>query len=239
MPDTLPTLVSNEFEMFRQLQQEHPQLFPKPDIAPHLYPVPFFGDIRRARILTVALNPSWTEFRPARQWLANLDAQALTTRLLHYFDLPFPECHTWFAPWENALLHLGCSYKQDAAHIDLSPYPTLRPREIHGTNDPRRSGIANLILENLDHFQRVLQFCQLVRLVVVIDYRFAFGADNLLSVFQTIHDRVGIVARHIVDVGHSPPVVRGNGPDDLADWLFENRHLLRRRLEDGEILRFD
>lgn len=237
MPDTLLTLVSNELELFRRLRQEQPQLFPEPDQAPHLYAVPFFGDIRRARILTVSLNPSWKEFLSARKWPANLDVPALTTRLLHYFDLPFPDCHTWFVQWEKALLYLGCSYEQDAAHIDLSPCPTWRPTDIQNMNDPRRAGIANLILGNLNRLEWVLKFCQRVKLLIVIDYTFTYGEGNSLSVFKTLHNHVGNVARHIVD-GQSPPVLRGSEPNELANWLFLNRHYLRRHLEKGENLNF-
>jgi hypothetical protein len=237
MPDALLSLVSNELGLFRELQHQQPQMFPNCNQAPHLYPIPFFGDIRRAKILTVSLNPSWTEFRPARQWLANLDAPALTTRLLHYFDLPFPRCHTWFAQWEKALLYLGCSYEQDAAHVDLSPCPTLRPIDIPDIHDPRRIKIAELVLGNLNHLECVLKFCESVKLLVVVDYAFQYGEGNTLGVFRTIQEHVGSVARLIID-SQSPPVLRGNGLADLGDWLFLNRHHLRRYLERGRNLNF-
>jgi len=234
MPDPIVQLVEDELAWFREVRQAHSQLFPGQD---GLYPIPFFGDIRRASTLSLSLNPSWKEFAPARRWLTGLDSAALATRLLHYFDLPFPECYPWFQQWEKALLYCGCSYERDAAHVDLSSCPTLRPTDIPN-GDPRRVALAELMGENAGHLLRVLRLCPRVRIVIVIDYEFVFGDGGHLGVFETFRNLVGNDPRLIVDEGNSPPVIRGNGPGTLPDWLFKNRHVVRERLENGEDLRF-
>jgi hypothetical protein len=74
--------------------------------------------------------------------------------------------------------------------------------------------------------------------VIVIDYEFGFGAGGHLGVFEAFRNLVGNDARFIVDEGKSPPVIRGEGPGTLPDWIYKNRHPIRRRLECGEELHF-
>src|SRR5439155_16863760 len=113
--------VANEMAIFNDVPGKAPHLFPN---GLNSYPIPFFGDIRRAEIVTVALNPAQNEFETGRQWPTNLDATSLTTRLLHYFDLPEPEPHPWFGDLEKALLYIECSYWRNSVHVDLLSFPT-------------------------------------------------------------------------------------------------------------------
>jgi hypothetical protein len=80
------------------------------------HPIPFFGPLPDARVVTIGRNPSAGEF-DHNEWPILLSAAALTERLLGYFEAP----HPWFLPWDRALAALGCTYRTDAAHLDLSP----------------------------------------------------------------------------------------------------------------------
>lgn len=91
----------------------------KPTVVTH--PIPFFGDILNARVITVGVNPSATEFN-GRGWPAAMSAEALTERLLGYFSR---SPHPWFDRWEAVLANIERSYRRDAAHVDLSPRATV------------------------------------------------------------------------------------------------------------------
>lgn len=89
------------------------------------HPIPFFGDLHAARILTVAVNPSSTEFESWRRWPDQLmDATELKEHLVSYFRSKKAPPHKWFREIETALQTIGCSYLKDAAHLDVSPRAT-------------------------------------------------------------------------------------------------------------------
>jgi hypothetical protein len=91
-------------------------------------PIPFFGDIEEAEILTAGVNPAASEFNKNRKW-PKMEAtpEFLEARLRNYFRSVDPAPHQWFAPWEETLKMLnGRSYKSHAAHLDLSPRATIR-----------------------------------------------------------------------------------------------------------------
>jgi hypothetical protein len=88
-------------------------------------PIPFFGDVLKARVLTVGVNPSSTEFVSTRQWRLPPEDSHLQERLLTYFTCKEAEPHEWFETWSICLDLLGMSYLGGvAAHIDISPRPT-------------------------------------------------------------------------------------------------------------------
>ena len=89
------------------------------------YPLPFFGDLENAEIITVGVNPSSTEFGPWRSWPNGFTAAQVTGRLFDYFKISNPKPHPAFAYSEEALNIVDCSYAWNAAHIDLSPRATL------------------------------------------------------------------------------------------------------------------
>jgi len=119
-------LVEKELAAFRELRLAYPSLFPSND---RLYPIPFFGDIRRAEVVTIALNPAHNEFAPDRLWPigagpGSLAPAALANRLLGYFHSPRIPPHKMFNKCQNGLSALDCSYRQNAAHFDIHSFPT-------------------------------------------------------------------------------------------------------------------
>ena len=96
------------------------------------YPIPFFGRVDVARVLTVGVNPSAGEFQN-RGWPSHVDGHYLTQRLLQYFERGSAHPHPWFRVWQSALRTLDISYLTgDAAHIDISPWATAAMSQ----NDP-------------------------------------------------------------------------------------------------------
>ncbi len=91
---------------------------------PNKNPIPFFGDLENAKILTLAVNPSATEFHEDRCWESEMDATKLSFRLVNYFRSWNPPPHGWFTSLETKLRLNGCSYFFNSAHIDLSPRAT-------------------------------------------------------------------------------------------------------------------
>jgi hypothetical protein len=98
-------------------------------------PIPFFGDIKNAKILTVGVNPSATEFKNLR-WPVEVSLSYLMDRLIKYFVSEQTKPDDWFDTWIEALKHLEASYQAGsdhlAAHIDLSP----RVTKSMGSADP-------------------------------------------------------------------------------------------------------
>jgi len=88
------------------------------------YPIPFFGRIDSATVLTVGTNPSSGEFEGNR-WPLDADARYVSERLLGYFEAG-PPAHPWFDAWRDALRWLDVSYRSGtAAHVDVSPRATI------------------------------------------------------------------------------------------------------------------
>ncbi len=103
---------------------------------PIRHPIPFFGDLENAEILTLAVNPSPREFHEDRCWKNQMEARELSFRLVNYFRLWNPPAHGWFASLETNLRRNNCSYLSNSAHIDLSPRATHKMSEFR--NDPTR-----------------------------------------------------------------------------------------------------
>lgn len=85
-----------------------------------IVPIPFFGNIKKAKVITIGANPSSTELN--NNWSEQMDASQINNKLENYFnDNP----HKWFSTWEKALNTIGYSYYNgSAAHTDLCPWAT-------------------------------------------------------------------------------------------------------------------
>jgi hypothetical protein len=85
-------------------------------------PLPFFGDVLTARVLTIGVNPSSTEFEPKRNWEKARRFAKWQDRMLNYFHQPGIPVHEWFEPWSICLEFLGISYAAGtAAHLIMLP----------------------------------------------------------------------------------------------------------------------
>jgi hypothetical protein len=89
-------------------------------------PIPFFGNLESATILTVGVNPSDREFAPGR-WPDKISPEALHSRLKNYFHNSC-KAHSWFFGWNQALREINENFtydKETVVHTDLSPRATI------------------------------------------------------------------------------------------------------------------
>lgn len=234
--NALIRLVDEDVERFHRVQRECPRLFPRRSV---LYPITFFGNIQKADVLTLALNPARTEFENCRNWSEGLNGAALCNRLMRYFDLPEAEPHRWFDNCSVALSFLGRSYCWRAAHIDLLPYPTLFQKELV-PND--RATLANYASEMPRHLLRILEHCPLVKLIIVVDYTFPVLKNDRLQAnhtFDFIAETNSPLAAHIKANGESPPIFHAGGIGQLPARILQHRKILRDHLQNGDSLSFE
>lgn len=224
MKNPVVELVERALARFERFHEANAQFFPEQD---NLYPIPFFGDIRRATVLTLALNPAWTEFRRGRHWIRGLDACALTTRLLHYFDLPAPPPHRWFKDRRDGLALLDCSYETNVAHIDLHPLPTKFRQDLVET---QRAEIGRFMeTRSASHMAALLKLATNVRLLLVVDYTFSKsdGAASKTSEFITMHPPLLELMR--ADENRLT-IFPAGGTNQFEDRIREHRNTLRSHL---------
>lgn len=129
------------------------------------HPIPFFGPLTSARILTFGLNPSDGEFSEARSWPARMSSEALTDRLVGYFNGNGPHHHPWFRAWSDCLSMLGASYRHDSAHIDLSPRPTATVR--HFAREPQKSLFIEMLKVDAPIWVRTVEAASKVKLILL------------------------------------------------------------------------
>lgn len=136
-----------------------------------VHPVPYFGRLAAAQVITVGVNPSAEEFVDGHWPRERPTSAALRERLDRYFERA---PHPWFGVWGAALAHLGVSYLSGAAHLDLSPRATLGFQAFRG--DPvRRDLFLDMVRGDLPWFARLLgEHCPAVRLVLL-----AGGVGNI------------------------------------------------------------
>ena len=232
MPNPIVELVREEMQWFREVRAEFPSLFPIEQDAPTLYPMPFFGDIRRADVLTMTLNPSWKEFSPARCWPSGLDADALTTRLLHYFDIPHPSPHPFFAYRQPMLNHISRSYRNSVAHVDLLSIPTLRPGA-DGMSPQQRQLLLALANQNARRLQRVLNLACLTKIILLWNLTVGDGENGQWTVWGKATEHVPLFQNHIASDGSVLPLLQANNPDALANRVANQRDEIREYLVTG------
>jgi hypothetical protein len=125
-------------------------------------PIPFFGDVLSAKVITVGLNPSDGEIR-GRGWHQPISPATIYERLVHYFNNPQFRSHPWFDAWERSLGEIGVSYSDGtAAHVDLCPWAT-RPM----SNLPDHDRFALLLSQSLPWFWRCMQVVTNLRLILM------------------------------------------------------------------------
>ena len=103
-------------------------------VIPKTTPVVSFGDFTKAKIATLGINPSSSEFLSAGRLISSESKRLadeefgpampidIWFQCKHYF-LTNPYW-SWFNHLEELLLQLGASYKTTACHLDLSPWAT-------------------------------------------------------------------------------------------------------------------
>ena len=173
------------------------------------HPIPFFGPADEAMVLTVGVNPAWTEFRD-RAWPVSMTVGQLEGRLRAYFtSAPVPR-HDWFEPWEEALSEIGVCYGAAAAHLDLSPRATRAMRSC-----PADRFLA-MVQEDVRWFFQMLPLCRQVKVIL-------FAGTVRSRVYMNRF--VAKIARvHGFDL-RGRPVSRGRAPVDFHTLVGGGRKL--------------
>ncbi len=148
-------------------------------------PIPFFGDVLNARVLTVGVNPSNMEFTEERLWLQPLSVPNWQDRSLNYFHWPGVPAYCWFETWSICLELLGLSYAAaEAAHIDVSPRPTT-PMLDKATDKPEFRAMVEHDVKWF--FELVGKLPQIQLLVVAGPIPRANGSKQQLANFISEH----------------------------------------------------
>jgi len=127
-----------------------------------VHPIPFFGNIETAKVLTVGANPSSGEFDKDRDWpeyISNIDLQ---DRSLRYFNFSI-DPHPWFGIWEESLQLLDSSYYDGtAAHVDLSTRATFSMSSVKDKNN-----YIEMVKKDIGWFFKLLPLCSGVKLILI------------------------------------------------------------------------
>jgi hypothetical protein len=126
-------------------------------------PIPYFGDLEQAEIVTVGLNPLDDEFEASRNWPAfSATADYLESRLRNYFRPSSPRRHPWFVPWEECLQMLnGSAYQNQAVHLDLCPRSPIPARKLP-TDE-----FLEMVMADLPFFVETLHLCHRARVILI------------------------------------------------------------------------
>jgi hypothetical protein len=168
------------------------------------HPIPFFGSLASARVVTVGLNPSTDEFSASRSWPDQLTTEDLTQRLVGYFHGDVSIAHRWFRPWSESLSLLGASFERDAAHVDLSPRPT---RSVRSFREPaERALFLEMLRMDTPVWVSALDAAPHVRLVLL-----AGSATNEYYINEFIQTELTNYKVNLL-----PPWKRGAGAGQIA-----------------------
>lgn len=180
-----------------------------------LHPIPFFGVIENAKVITVGLNPSSTEFVDGR-WPTTLPTPCeLTRRLVDYFRLSHTPPHHWFAELQWSLEILRCPYSLGAAHVDLSPWTTYSPTWLQENRPAARPLYGQMLNAGIQSsLSKTLAFCKVTAKLVIICCR------NTQAIQQAIRQSLGQNVTIVVMPKNKVP-----------QWAWENRHELIHLLD--------
>ncbi len=169
-----------------------------------LQPIPFFGDVNNAQILTVGVNPSSKEFSKDRlkdhPWPPETDkitANDLNNLLENYFA---SNPYKWFDNWEEAFKPLGVSYKDGAAH--LAAHLDLSPRVTASMGGASRDAFLTMMKEDVKWFFKLLPDCKAARLILI--------AGSVTNLYRMDEFLECIVYRYGYKLDE-PPTPRGEG----------------------------
>jgi hypothetical protein len=129
----------------------------------HTHPIPFFGDILSAEIITLGVNPAASQFDQRYGWPRDSSAEYLYQRLRNYFTLGDHPPHPWFGKWEKALHALGYSYEGGVAHVDLSARVTINMGDIR---EEDLGLFLEMIKEDAQILFKLLPLCRKAKLVL-------------------------------------------------------------------------
>ena len=182
-----------------KVDRSYSALFPP---AQPVIPIPFFGHIEAAKVVTVGLNPSSEEIKAGfadGYWHEAMTAKAANGRLTEYFEYarhPFHRPHPWFDTWERALNIIGASYLDGTAvHVDLCPWATYSASKLEAMGFGK--DFEDLVKDSLPGFWNTLASAHNAKLVLMagaVSKRFYI--HEFLKRYATGNDHIeGVVTR--------------------------------------------
>lgn len=148
------------------------------------HPIPFFGKLEEAEILTVGLNPSPREFDNARWPDSKIAPELLASELYKYFENDYRLWHPWFEKWAAATsqLETNLQYKSGrVAHIDLSPRATQVMSRV-----PEVETFAKMIREDLVWLPALIECAKSAKILLIAG---AVNREKYLIEFLAKHGR--------------------------------------------------
>jgi hypothetical protein len=154
---TKPTakLVELVANIQQSVETTNPQFAENFESDLNTHPIPYFGRLESAEVLTVGLNPSPGEFRNGRWPRQPLEAELLACKLHDYFQCNDFSSHPWFEKWSAAISKLdrGWQYQTgQIAHVDLSPRATSVASQV-----PKSDVFAKMIQHDLQWLPDLLE----------------------------------------------------------------------------------
>ena len=180
-------------------------------------PIPIFGDIRTARVLTIGVNPSSGEFNPPTRWATVTTDSQWVHRLLNYFHVPGAPWHDWFLPWEASLKLIGCSYEdRTAAHLDLSPRATT------AMSQSPRPQFCHMVQADVHWLFEVLAFAPCARLVLAAGAMISPAPDEWLPIGSYLETAAPHHGAQIQGNENVPRLLTDDGRVSLPIFSFPN-----------------
>jgi hypothetical protein len=189
------------------------------------HPIPFFGNIESAKVITIGLNPAITEFSKCREWGLSLNEEDLTVRLVNYFRLgsiQYPPPHGWFNEIAEFLYIVECPQKIAAAHVDLCPWTSIAPS--------KQKKFWDFVDEQMERWlARTLVYAkQTVRLIVILE------SPNAGNFERTRQARAKQIIQNSLDQWGGK--IRIKKKDELVRWGCEHKKSLRDFIDSSNIL---
>lgn len=224
-------LSKTDLDLVQRLNEEYPQP----------WCIPFFGNVTEARILTVGVNPAFSEFQNPR-WKGIGSASDAVNLLLNYFN-DQKTAHYWFSTWEQALNQLDASYYGTRQH--LAAHVDIWPRAADTLSGLDKEQLCECIRAEFGSFKSVLDRAQNATLILMAGSLAGKYLNHFLqtwlpkelgSLELSFDSRAqrgsGKVAWHRLQMGDRmfPVFFCGNSPSD-----DENRHLLVDKIREFKI----
>jgi hypothetical protein len=161
------------------------------------HPIPYFGNLEEADVLTIGLNPSPGEFVKGRWPDRTLAPEKLACELHNYFQRINVPWHPWFDKWSTAFRRLDEALRYEkgkVAHVDLSPRATKVASQA-----PKPDVFAKMIQHDLQWLPALLECAKSVQILFIagavnkkkylIEFLAKHGPENHISVIRRDSNR--------------------------------------------------
>ena len=169
-------------EIQKQVEKTHP-IYARNFVSNLVtHPIPFFGKLEEAEILTVGLNPSPREFDNARCPDSKISPKFLASELYNYFENDHRLWHPWFEKWAAATSQMETSFQYKSgrvAHIDLSPRATQVMSRV-----PEVENFAKMIREDLVWLPALIECAKSAKILLIAG---AVNREKYLMEFLVKH----------------------------------------------------